>query len=96
MDEIFSPAKGVVGGNYFLVRRTHGKIKLIADQFRKLANLLRTPNRFFKTRFAGQLSKKKTENLLWAERERGILAQRQISIAYKRMEALTTDTGSLK
>lgn len=88
MGKIFSPAEGIDGGNYFLVRRTYGKDRQINDRFRKADKFLRTPNRFFKTRFAGQLSKEQTEILCWAERERGLLAQRQVSLAYRRIEAM--------
>jgi FkbM family methyltransferase len=88
MEEIFTSAEDIVGGNYFLARRTHGKDRLINDRFCRAETLLRTPHRFFRSRFSGKLSKEQTEVLCWAERERGLLAQEQLSLAYKRIEAM--------
>lgn len=88
--EIFTSAKDIVGGNYFLARRTYGKHTLINDRFRKIAKLLQTPNRFFNSWFEGKLSKEQTEILCWAERERGLLALHQISKLYKYIEELAT------
>ena len=90
MDEIFTSAQGIVGGNYFLVRRTYGKDKLIKDRFRAASAILQTPHRFFKTQFSGELSKAQIEILCWAERERGLLAQQQVSLAYRRIKAMAT------
>jgi FkbM family methyltransferase len=88
MEEIFTSAEDIVGGNYFLARRTHGKDRLINDRFCRAETFLRTPHRFFNSRFSGKLSKEQTEVLCWAERERGLLAQNQLSLVYNRIEAM--------
>jgi FkbM family methyltransferase len=89
MEDIFSSANGIFGANYFLARRDGERATLVQNRFSKVSKFSNQPNRFFKSRFVDSLdlSKSETEAMLWAERQRGLLAQRRITIAYQRMES---------